>query len=88
MYPTPSTNYRSDNLRTTGGSSIAAEPFGDQNILYVFLVLDINPIVSHSTNASCIPSPEYSASYTLSRTVNPDNKRTRAFHFSTGNGEV
>lgn len=77
MYPNPSTNYRSDNLRTTGGGSIAAEPFGDQeNILSVFLVLDIIPTVSHSTNASCIPSPEYSASYTLSRTANPDNKRT------------
>ena len=77
MHPNPNTNYRSDNLRTTGGDSIAAEPFGDQeNILSVFLVLDIIPTVSHSTNASCIPSPEYSASYTLSRTVNPDNKRT------------
>lgn len=77
MHPNPSTNYRCDNLRKTGRGSIAAEPFGDQeNILSVFLVLDINPTVSHSTNASCIPSPEYSASYTLSRTVNPDNKRT------------
>jgi len=77
MHPNPSTNYSPENLRTTGGGSIAAEPFGDQeNILSVFLVLDIIPTVSHSTNASCIPSPEYSASYTLSRTVNPDNKRT------------
>jgi len=77
MHPNPSTNYSPENLRTTGGGSIAAEPFGDQeNILSVFLELDIIPTVSHSTNASCIPSPEYSASYTLSRTVNPDNKRT------------
>ena len=77
MHPNPNTNYSPENLRKSGGGSIAAEPFGDQeNMLSVFLVLDINPTVSHSTNASCIPSPEYSASYTLSRTVNPDNKRT------------
>ena len=77
MHPNPNTNYRSDNLRTTGGGSIAAEPFGDQeNILSVFLVLDIIPTVSHSTNASCIPSPEGSASSTLSRAVNTVMKGT------------
>ena len=77
MHPNPNTNYSPENLRKSGGGSIAAEPFGDQeNISSLFSVLDINPTVFHSTNASCIPSPEYSASYTLSRAVNPDNKRT------------
>ena len=77
MYPNPSTNYRSDNLRTIGGGSIAAEPFGDQeNISSLFSVLDINPTVSHSTNASFIPSPQGSASPTLSRAVNTVMKGT------------
>ena len=67
MYPNPSTNYRFENIRTTGRTSIAAEPFRDpEKILSVFLLLVINPTVSHSTNASFIPSPEGSASSTLS----------------------
>ena len=76
------TNYSSENLRTTGRDSIAAKPFGDEEkILSVFLVLDINPTVSHSTNASCIPSPEGSASSTLSRAVNTVMKGTWGFFF-------
>ena len=75
--PIPNTNYSPENLRKSGGGSIAAEPFRDQEkILSVFLVLDINPTVSRSTNASFIPSPQGSASPTLSRAVNTVMKGT------------
>ena len=77
MHPNPNTNYSPENLRKSGGGSIAAEPFRDQEkILSVFLVLDINPTVSRSTNASFIPSPEGSASSTLFRAVNTVMKGT------------
>ena len=56
-----------------------------KNCLCLWYLISI--LLCHSTNHSCIPSPEVSASSTLSRAVNSDKKRTWAFLFSTRNRE-